>query len=801
MKMNKGSPCATVTRSRAATRYTCYNPFKEDRHQGTKCLRYLSRTLRKKVPSIPEDVKVCDKCRKRISTLPDHRGDSSSSDSVQPPAPPSPQAVPLEVLDEARIMFGHYLEEIGESPIKKRKIHQKKYRKDKCKKIKTAIKTFAMGAPSVESTSSSDHDTRTGENEYIQQLKERFASCREKSEQLQILSVLPKSWPLGRIENEFGVSNYMARKVKELVREKGIFATPNARLGKTLPKSTADLVRAFYVSDDVSRPMPGMKDSVSMKVDGIKTQVQKRLILNNLKEIYHQFKEEHTETKIGFSKFAELRPKNCILAGASGTHTVCVCTIHQNVILMMSAAKIAEMTKEYENPLTNYRSCLDRLICTTPQSSCYLGECDECPGIETFQQELRSVFDEEMVDTVVYREWVSVDRTTLRTECKGVNEFVDIFCARLHALLRHSFIATSQAKYQKQLKNNLIEGEVLVICDFSENYSFVMQDAAQGYHWNNAQATVHPFVAYFKENSELKHTSFVVISECLRHDTVAVHLFKKKMIEHLNDTLPFIPAKVYYFSDGAASQYKNRFNFLNLCLHEEDFGMPAEWHFTATSHGKGACDGVGGTVKRLAARASLQRPYGQQIMTPRDLFAWAKESIPSVAFAYTTIADHDAEESYLKDRFLNARAIAGTQKLHAFIPISKDRVQTKVFSLAPNSKIEKVSLLAGEILLSQMQGYVTCVHNNQWWVGCVLSTDEESATVAISLLKPSGHHPPRKNFTYNYPTVSNLQNIPANHVLTKVDPSSKNVGKHYTLTPAESASAAKEFKKWLKTAR
>ncbi len=46
---------------------------------------------------------------------------------------------------------------------------------------------------------------------------------------------------------------------------------------------------------------------------------------------------------------------------------------------------------------------------------------------------------------------------------------------------------------------------------------------------------------------------------------------------------------------------------MNLCSHEEDFGVAAEWHFSATAHGKGVCDGLGGTVKRLAARASLQR--------------------------------------------------------------------------------------------------------------------------------------------------------------------------------------------------
>ena len=56
------------------------------------------------------------------------------------------------------------------------------------------------------------------------------------------------------------------------------------------------------------------------------------------------------------------------------------------------------------------------------------------------------------------------------------------------------------------------------------------------------------------------------------------------------------PKKIIYFSDGAAS-HKNRKNFINLCLHKDDFGISAEWYFYATSHGKGACDGVGGTVK------------------------------------------------------------------------------------------------------------------------------------------------------------------------------------------------------------
>jgi hypothetical protein len=64
--------------------------------------------------------------------------------------------------------------------------------------------------------------------------------------------------------------------------------------------------------------------------------------------------------------------------------------------------------------------------------------------------------------------------------------------------------------------------------------------------------------------------------------------------------------KIVYFCDGSVAQYKNRKKLLNITCHNEDFGVPAEWHIFATFHGKSACDGVGGSLKRLVAKASLQ---------------------------------------------------------------------------------------------------------------------------------------------------------------------------------------------------
>ena len=518
------------------------------------------------------------------------------------------------------------LSSIGESPVQLQKLgSRKRYPEEKLDKITGAFRKKLRLAPKE----SRNEDKGKGEqksskyfDEVMQQLKDKFRSCEKRSEQLQVLTVLPKSWSIRQIESEFGTSNYMARAAKKLVEEKGILSTPNPKPGKATSEDVVTEIHAFYNSDDISRQMPGKRDCVSMNVAGEKVKVQKRLILCNLKEAYRKFKDE-TNIKIGFSKFASLRPKNVVLPGGSGTHSVCVCTIHQNVKLMLEGSKISslpifgELAGDNYHQKISYHHLIASLTCNPALPDCFLGNCELCGDKEKLEMQLSSIFERLDIDEVTYKSWVSVDRTNLETITKNAEEFISTLVENLVVLQRHAFIARLQASYVARIKEGPMEGEVLVIGDFAENYSFVLQDAAQGFHWNNSQATIHPFVIYHRlplpgdDNTNLKSLSFVIISDCLTHDTIAVHRFQRKLIAHLKDHLPF--EKVIYFSDGAASQYKNKKNFINLVYHEEDFGMPAEWHFFATSHGKGPCDGVGGTVKRLAARASLQRPYDDQL--------------------------------------------------------------------------------------------------------------------------------------------------------------------------------------------
>ena len=46
-------------------------------------------------------------------------------------------------------------------------------------------------------------------------------------------------------------------------------------------------------------------------------------------------KKTHPDVNIGFSTFCDLRPKCCVLADSKRTHSVYVCSSHQNVMLLV----------------------------------------------------------------------------------------------------------------------------------------------------------------------------------------------------------------------------------------------------------------------------------------------------------------------------------------------------------------------------------------------------------------------------------------------------------------------------------
>lgn len=578
--------------------------------------------------------------------------------------------------------FNKCIEILGITPITSVDRKSKKSKLAKFRKIQDAFNSIAEQVLDIQIEKNDDFDI------LVNEIREKITQTDKTSEKIKFLTMAPITWSVSELQSHFSVSKHMAMKAKSLHQEQGIGSTPNPKPGNKLNSETDKLVKEFYYNDDFSRVQPGKRDCKSVKkVDG-RVHVQKRLLLGNAKELLLAFKKAHPDHKIGLSKFWELKPKECIPVGGKGTHSVCVCKIHQNFKLMISGAQLKKLTIDDESKffLQDYKTILQKIMCGNPTVSCHSLECDNCPGVDSIKSLLKEIFDENFIDNITYKKWTTTDRSNLETHVDPVDEFIDKFCEDLCKLIPHDFIAKSQSKFLEDTKNNLMPGEFLVLGDFAENYTCLIQDAIQSYHWNNTQVTIHPFVVYYKKNDELLHESYVVVSECLTHDAVTVNLFVKKFIEQLKKKHDNVK-KTIFFTDGAASQYKNKTNFINLTHHFQDFKVKAEWHFFATSHGKSPCDGVGGTIKRCATLASLKRPLENQLTTPLDVYEWAKDTMPRITFIYSTNEEYENHTKFLKRRSDQAKQLPGSRSFHSFIPLDKKKISCRMVSKSTFSKV------------------------------------------------------------------------------------------------------------------
>ena len=105
-------------------------------------------------------------------------------------------------------------------------------------------------------------------------------------------------------------------------------------------------------------------------------------------------------------------------------------------------------------------------------------------------------------EIIEYKLLESTDKTILEAYSTTFGQYSEILINSIEILTSHSFISRAQSAYLKELKDTLGNNTAIVLVDFAEIYSFVIQDEVQGFHWNNVQATLHPIVIYYKQNGK-----------------------------------------------------------------------------------------------------------------------------------------------------------------------------------------------------------------------------------------------------------------------------------------------------------
>ena len=466
--------------------------------------------------------------------------------------------------------------------------------------------------------------------------------------------------------------------IEHLAQSVGLIAKPtHERNSLQISDKIKDDVYNFYMRDDISYQLPGKRDTVVVKQnDGSKITYQKRILFNNLRENYELFIEENNGVSLSRSFFAELRPP-FVVPKAALAHRNCLCLYHENICLLLKS-----LDKFIRGKFcSSLEMFMNSLVCDMNNVDCMFSRCSDCQDF--FTKNIQdNMLDHSM--QITWSQWTNEKGRSVKNLFSGnVAEAVLLLKSKVEHFLIHVFIKRQQSKYFEQLKENVTDEKILLQVDFAENFNMKEQDEIQSAHWSSAPLSIFTAFVWSKK----QNFSFALPSLDVSHDKFVINAALKIILSHIKITLPNIK-EVNCFSDGAASQFKQRFHFRNLIEIADEHKILLSWNFFATSHGKGVVDGIGGTVKRLVWSAILA---GETCRSADDFIQIAKSKTNKIVLVEITENAIQNSKNTLENIFKTIKTIPETQKIHSVKVIDKNTLECRNYSTCTQKKIVKYS--------------------------------------------------------------------------------------------------------------
>ena len=218
--------------------------------------------------------------------------------------------------------------------------------------------------------------------------------------------------------------------------------------------------------------------------------------------------------------------------------------------------------------------------------------------------------------------------------------------------------------YFQQIRTQVSEQTVVMQCDFAENYSCCVQEETQRHHFEGGnQISIFTCCIWFPDGS--KQMAF--ISDHLQHDIYSSYYCIRMVIDYI--TNKYSAAEINIFTDGAPSQFKNRYMVRMIADLSAEKGCWINWSFFSTSHGKGVVDAIGGRLKSHVRRLVLARRCDVQC---------AKDFVDSCRRQTITLHQyHSTDIERIKQRFGEewksmTAAVKNIQKIHFFCCFNED---------------------------------------------------------------------------------------------------------------------------------
>ncbi|XP_034093341.1 uncharacterized protein LOC117560540 [Gymnodraco acuticeps] len=304
----------------------------------------------------------------------------------------------------------------------------------------------------------------------------------------------------------------------------------------------------------------------------------------------------------------------------------CLCKVHENLSFLAEKLHTLKLIRSVDmEDLTSSISC-------NPNSkdSMY-NECPHCKG-----QEFAIAAEVNLQANVELTQWSTEtvirekknkdgkkDKVPMKITVKKKKDIVladllEMFQGQLRHFKRHTFNIKSQFTHYRELRKSMTNQECLIHVDFLENYSCKLAAEIQAMHLapNQKQATLHTGILHVGGTAE--HMCFGTISASKEKGPPAIWAHLSPILDEVKASYPSVEV-VHFFSDGPCTQYRQKGNFFLLSTELMNRGFKrGTWNFFEASHGKGAPDGVGGLLKRMADRLVSQ---GHDIPSAEHLYS------------------------------------------------------------------------------------------------------------------------------------------------------------------------------------
>ena len=307
-------------------------------------------------------------------------------------------------------------------------------------------------------------------------------------------------------------------------------------------------IQAIYNNDDVSFPLPDKKNA------------NKRFLRTSVTKCAKMYNMLATTThKISTVTFYKYKPKAVKLQGCIPFRQSCC----ENVI--------DEAAKYLHGVPHDIDNVIDRTMCAYveyfPKLPCILGTCDNC-GEAKYQEKLLDLNRDKLSDKrkqFMVKIWIT---KTKRKEGK-VQSFLDwkferctcvdlinLLTNHIKSMAEHSFMASWNYWQYKLTRRTIIQGDIIMVHDFVQNYLCSHQNEVQGLHWHHKQVTVRPTVVHYlcpPCQGNVTH-EIVHVTEDLKHDATRS--------EQIPENSGIMIRKIIEFANQTPSQYKKKQHFI-----------------------------------------------------------------------------------------------------------------------------------------------------------------------------------------------------------------------------------------------